>query len=83
MSTQPVPINHLRQSDEMKAKQKRAARRSDALYVAGAVLVAAGLGCIRLYLAPIALGAFCLLLPLLELATGFIRGLRAPNSSRR
>ena len=72
----PVPINRQQQTDELKAKQKRAAQRSDALYIAGAVLIAAGLGWIRLYLAPIALGVFCLVFPVLELATGFIRGLR-------
>jgi hypothetical protein len=82
MSSQPIPIGSNRQQHETELlkKRERAARRSDTLYIAGAVLVAAGLGLIRIYLAPIALGVFCLILPGLELATGFIRGLRAPHS---
>jgi hypothetical protein len=83
MSTQPVPINRQQQVDELKAKQKRAARRYDVLYWAGVVLVACGVGEIRFYLAPIAIGFFCLVIPSLELAAGFIRGLRAPNATRR
>jgi hypothetical protein len=83
MSSQPIPIGTRQQQEaELLKKRRRSARRSDALYIAGAVLVAAGLGCIRFYLAPIALGVFCLILPGLELATGFIRGLRAPHSSQ-
>jgi hypothetical protein len=34
------------------------------------------LGEIRFYLAPIAAGCFAMLLPILELTTGFVRGLR-------
>jgi len=64
-------------------QQRRAARRSDALYWAGVVLVACGLGEIRFYLAPIAIGFFCLVIPSLELAAGFIRGLRAAPGQRR
>lgn len=85
MSSQPVPLDRAPRPKAIEQQKKAAAqeRRSDALYIAGAVLVAAGLGCIRFYLAPIALGVFCLVLPLLELTTGFIRGLRAPGASRR
>jgi hypothetical protein len=86
MSAQPTPIAQQPRSAEDRAallkKQADQARRSDAFYIAGAVLVAAGLGWIRIYLAPIALGCFCLLFPLLELTTGFIRGLRAPHGSQ-
>lgn len=83
MSTQPVPIARPVQPEELKAQRKRAALRSDLLYWSGVVLVAAGLGWIRHYLAPIALGVFCLLFPVLELTTGFIRGLRAPHAQQR
>jgi hypothetical protein len=83
VSTQPVAINRQQQADELKLQLKRSARRSDALYISGAVLVAAGLGWIRLYLAPIALGAFCLVFPALELATSFVRSLRSSHAPRR
>jgi len=76
MNVQPITVNRQQQTEELKAKQKRAGQRSDALYIAGAVLIAAGLGWIRICLAPITLGVFCLVFPVLELATGFIRGLR-------
>jgi hypothetical protein len=82
MSSQPVSINRQQQTEELKAKRQRAERRSDALYVAGAVLMSAGLGWIRIYLALIALGIFCLVFPALELITGFIRGLRSPGGRR-
>jgi predicted acyltransferase len=85
MSSQPTPITQHSRGEaeraELLKKQAAQARRSDGLYIAGAVLFAVGLGWIRIYLAPIALGCFCLLFPLLELATGFIRGLRAPHVS--
>ena len=79
MSTQqPVPISQpTTQAEDAKIQRRRAERRSDALYVAGGVLISAGLGFVRFYLAPIALGVFCLVFPALELTTGFIRGLRA------
>ena len=84
MSTQPVSITRPQNpAEELKAQQRRAARRSDALYWAGVVLVACGLGFIRFYLAPITIGFFCLVFPMLELATGFIRGLRAAHSQGR
>jgi hypothetical protein len=76
MKTQPVAIDRPVQPEELKAQRRRAALRSDALYIVGAVLVAAGLGEVRFFLAPIALGLSCLIFPVLELATGFIRGLR-------
>jgi|HubBroStandDraft_6_1064221.scaffolds.fasta_scaffold00550_7 hypothetical protein len=82
MNTQPVPITR-QQITELRAKQKRAEWHSDALYVAGAVLVAAGVGCIRSYLALIALGVFCLVFPSLQLVTSFIRGLRRLPAARR
>lgn len=87
MSAQPIPIAQQSRAAEERAallkKQAEHSRRSDLLYIAGAVLVAAGLGWIRLYLAPIALGCLCLVFPVLELATGFIRGLRATHSQGR
>jgi hypothetical protein len=82
MSTQPISIDRPTPA-ELRARRTRASRRSDALYIGGAILVAAGLGCIRFYLAPIALGAFCLVFPVLELVTGFLRGLRSPAGARR
>jgi hypothetical protein len=75
MSAQPVPID--KQQEEVK-RRRRAEFRSDALYVAGALLVTAGMAMIRIRWGFIAAGLFCMLLPLLELATGFIRGLKAP-----
>ncbi len=74
MSAQPIPISKL----EELTKRKRAAElRSDVLYIAGAVMVTVGLGMLRIAAGLIAGGCFCLLLPCLELATGFIRGLHA------
>jgi hypothetical protein len=72
MSSQPLPMDRA-------AQQKRAARRSDALYVAGAVLVTVGVGMFRIRLGMIVAGGFCLLLPLLEISGSFIRGLRTPR----
>ncbi len=74
MSAQPIPIDKL----QLEAKRRRAEIRSDALYVSGALMVSAGLGLIRVHFGLIAAGGFCLILPCLELATGFIRGLKAP-----
>ena len=59
-----------------KAAQRRSSLRDDVLYIAGAVLVTMGLGELRIYLAFISLGAFCLLTPLLGLAQSFLRGIR-------
>jgi hypothetical protein len=47
------------------------------MYVTGAVLVTAGAAMIRPWAALFAAGAFCLLVPMLQLVTGFVRGLRA------
>jgi hypothetical protein len=82
MSAKPIPFP-INEKQEQVERRKKAEGRSDTLYIAGAILVAAGVGMIRFYLAPIALGFFCLLLPALELATGFVRGLRAPQPGRR
>jgi hypothetical protein len=84
MSTQPVSISQpTTQAEDAKIQRQRAERRSDALYIAGGVLISAGLGFVRFYLAPIALGIFCLVFPALELITGFIRVLRAPHNPQR
>lgn len=78
MSAQPVSLNRgTPNADELKAQQRRHARRADALYIAGALLVVMGAGMIRLYLAPIAAGVFCLVFPVIDLLTGFTRGARA------
>lgn len=79
MSAQPIPIT---KQEELAKKKRRAEFRSDALYVAGAVLVTTGVCNLRLSWGLIAGGSFCMLIPLLELATGFIRGLRMPAKSR-
>jgi hypothetical protein len=50
--------------------------RSDILYIVGAALVVIGVALIRAKLASIAAGVFCLVFPVLELASGFIKGLR-------
>lgn len=83
MSSQPISMNRQALSDEQKKRQAMQERRSDVLYIVGGLLVAFGLGCIRYYLAPIALGCFCLIFPSLEIAKGFIRGLRSPVGGLR
>jgi len=75
MSAQPIPIA-AKQQEEL-AKRRRAERRSDVLYVVGALMVTAGVSLFRIRWGLIAGGFFCMLLPMLELATGFIRGIRA------
>lgn len=60
-------------------KAKSGVDRSDVLYIAGAVFVIVGCGLDGpdgLTHALIAAGAFCLLLPGLQLLSGFIRGVR-------
>jgi hypothetical protein len=79
MSAQPIPIA----KQEQIAKKQRADFRSDALYVAGAVLVTAGVALIRVRLGLIVGGCFCLLLPLLEIVGSFIKGLRRPALARK
>ena len=76
MSAQPIPIT---KQEELAKQKRRAEFRSDALYVAGAVLVTTGVCMVRISWGLIAGGMFCMLIPLLELATGFIRGLRTPR----
>lgn len=49
---------------------------SDWLYVTGAVFVVAGVGLRSLSAALMAAGGFCLVFPLLHLASSFIRGLK-------
>jgi hypothetical protein len=75
MSSQPIQMPIPKQEELAKAK-RRAALRSDLLYLAGAVLVTIGVGLIRVKFGLITAGGFCLLPPGLELASGFIRGLR-------
>lgn len=79
-----MPASPQIRKEEQEQKAKKAARRSDVLYFAGAALVTAGVSMIRIRYGLITLGAFCLLLPMLELATSFIRGLRAqqPRGNR-
>jgi len=67
---------------QIEQAKRRKSFRDDVLYYAGAVLVTLGLGEIRIYLAPIALGCFCLLTPLLGLAQSFLRGIRASGGRR-
>lgn len=55
---------------------KRQALRSDVLYVAGAAVVTIGVGLMEWKWSLIVGGAFLLLPPVLELASGFIKGLR-------
>ncbi len=78
MSAQPIPIAKQPPSKEEAAKaQRRASFRDDAMYIAGAVLVTVGAGMVRPWAAFFAAGVFLLLIPVLQLVTGFIRGLRA------
>lgn len=76
MSTRPISIDRQEQLHQAREAAKRQAARSDYLYLAGAVLVTAGVALVHWQLAPIAAGVFCLLPPLLELASGFIKGTR-------
>ena len=76
MSAQPMPASPQIRKEEQERLRRRSERRSDVLYFAGAALVTVGVGMIRIRYGLIAAGTFLLLLPLLELATSFIRGLR-------
>ena len=72
MSTSPVP----KQREQLDAKARaRVSWRADALYICGAVLVTAGVGLVKVKFGLITAGGFCLLLPVLELTSSFIRGL--------
>jgi hypothetical protein len=73
MSSNPLPID--RHTREQQARA-RASWRADALYVCGAAMVSAGVGLVKVEFGLIAAGGFCLLLPVLELTSSFIRGLR-------
>jgi hypothetical protein len=80
MNPQPIAVpspDRKRDDAELKAAaKKRAERRSDVLYIAGAALITIGAGMIRIYLAPIAAGCFAMLLPMMEVVTAFVRGVR-------
>lgn len=65
-----------REKAKREIQTKRHAQRADALYVAGAAVVTVGVGLMEWKWALIVGGAFLLLPPLLELASGFIKGLR-------
>jgi hypothetical protein len=78
MSAQPQAIDEKKidqKEKDLRAK-KRMELRSDVLYIAGATLICLGLGGIRWYLAPIAAGCFAMLMPMMEVITAFVRGLR-------
>jgi hypothetical protein len=75
----PTPISQP-EREKLAIAAKRKDQRSDILYYAGSALVAVGLGTIRIGFGLIAAGAFCLLPPVLELASGFLKGLRAPRA---
>lgn len=66
----------------LKDQIARQAMRSDALYVAGAVFVTAGTGFFNWKVSLIVGGLFFLLPPLLELASGFVKGLRSSGARR-
>lgn len=74
MSAQPVPIS---KHEEVAQAKRRASFREDAMYLAGAVLITAGAGMIRPWAGLFAAGFFFLLVPMLQIVTGFVRGLRA------
>lgn len=84
MSTQPqqFPSSPQMRKEVQERKAARAAKRSDALYFAGATLVTAGAAMFRVRDGLIVAGAFLLLLPLMELIASFIRGLRTQPRSR-
>ena len=79
-----VPVSIGDQDQRAKRLRDQAecqARRSDALYVAGGACVTIGVGFFDWKISVIVAGLFCLLPPMLELASGFVKGLRA--TSRR
>jgi hypothetical protein len=78
MSSQPtqMPVSPQVRKDDQERKRARAARTSDLLYFAGAALVTVGAGMHSIRIGLITAGAFLLLMPMLELATSFIRGVR-------
>lgn len=74
MSTQPIHITP--EVKEAQAKAKAHENQADWLYIAGGILVVVGIALHSIATALIVAGGFCLLCPMLELAAGFIRGLR-------
>ena len=67
----PQPI-----SDPAKKKLKRAEIHADVMYFAGAGLVTLGVSLRNIPAGLVTLGAFLLLMPLLQLASSTIKGLR-------
>ena len=84
MSTQPqqFPASPQMRKEEQERKTARAAKRSDALYFAGAALVTVGASLFRIRTGLIAAGCFLLLLPVLEIGGIFIRSLRPASRNR-
>lgn len=64
-------------AEEKKKQMQRQARKSDALYIGGSVLVTVGVILFSVRAGLIVGGAFCLFLPMLEVLSGFVRGLRS------
>lgn len=73
MSAQPIPIE---KAAELARARRHAEVRADALYVVGASLVTIGIGLMEFKFALIVAGCFCLLPPVLQLASGFLKGIR-------
>jgi hypothetical protein len=69
-------IPKLPERERILAETKRHNAHSDALYVGGALLVSLGIGMIRIRYGVIAAGVLALIPPMLELASGFLKGLR-------
>lgn len=62
-------------SEELKAARRRQDLVADVAYVGGAALVVLGLALSGRWGRPVEVaGAFCLLPPMLQLASGFLRG---------
>ena len=80
---QSFPASPQMKKEEAERKLARAARRSDALYFSGAILCTMGAGMYQIRIGLIVAGCFLLLIPMIELAASFIRGLRpAPTRNR-
>jgi hypothetical protein len=75
MSSSPFKVPKAPNAQQQAAQQKHS-RTADVLYIVGACLVTIGVGLHAVRFGLIAAGTFCLLLPALELAAGFISGLR-------
>jgi hypothetical protein len=80
MSTSPLPVRRMPDTAEQKQHRDRAALRSDAMYFAGAWLMSAGAWLFRHWVGLVVFGLFLALPPLLELASGFLKGLRSRPS---